>query len=116
MMPFHRHNLDEEDKTMIGTIRVSAGSNPVAVAAAIAHSLRDRRSVYVQAIGLAAVNQAMKATIVARNLLARDKLDLTLVPGFAKVYLGEEERTAVRLSVYAHATDEACKPLVEDYL
>jgi stage V sporulation protein S len=114
-MPIHRHNLDEENTTTIGTIRVSAGANPVAVAAAIAHSLRDRRCVYVQTIGLPAVNQAMKATIVARSMLARDKLDLTLVPSFTQVYLGEEERTAVRLSVYAHATDEVCTPLVREY-
>jgi stage V sporulation protein S len=91
---------------MINTIRVSAGSNPTAVAAAIAHSLRSRRSVYVQAIGLPAVNQAMKATIVARTFLERDKMDLVLVPSFEKVQLGDRERTAVRLTVYAQEIPE----------
>jgi stage V sporulation protein S len=115
-MPVSSPNLYEEDKTMLDIIRVSAGSSATSVAAAIAHSLRDKRCVHVQAIGLPAVNQAMKATIVARTFLERDKLDLMLVPSFTKVHLGETERTAVRLSVYAHATDETCTPLVRDYL
>ena len=100
-MPFHRHDLHENDATTIDTIRVSASSNPKAVAAAIAHALRSRQSVHVQAIGLQAVYHATKATIVARTFLGRDNMDLVLIPSFETVQLDEGERTAVRLSVYA---------------
>ena len=105
-MFLHRHDLHESATVAIDTIRVTADANPVAVGAAIAHSLRDKQRVHVQAIGMSAVNQALKSTIVARTLLTRDRMDLVLVPTFAQVQLENNERTAVRLSVYRRDRDE----------
>lgn len=83
------------------TLRVSAGSRPNAVAGAIAALLRSQGVVEVQAIGPNAVNQAVKALAIARAYLEQDVLDLTAVPGFVKLSLHDEERTAVRFDVTA---------------
>lgn len=83
------------------TLRVSAGSRPNAVAGAVAALLRQEGAVEVQAIGPHAVNQAVKALAIARAYLAQDELDLTAAPGFVKLELHDEERTAVRFDVVA---------------
>ncbi len=83
------------------TLRVSAASRPNAVAGAIAALLRSQGVVEVQAIGPNAVNQAVKALAIARAYLEGDGLDLTAVPGFVKLSLHDEERTAVRFDVAA---------------
>jgi len=87
----------------IETLRVSAGSRPNAVAGAIAALLRQTGAVEVQAIGPHAVNQAVKALAVARSYLEQDQLDLSAAPSFVKLELHDEERTAVRFDVTAHA-------------
>ncbi|MDF1524504.1 MAG: stage V sporulation protein S [Trueperaceae bacterium] len=83
------------------TLRVSASSRPNAVAGAVAALLRQEGAVEVQAIGPHAVNQAVKALAIARAYLEQDQLDLTAAPGFVKLELHEEERTAVRFDVHA---------------
>ncbi|HUY11888.1 MAG TPA: stage V sporulation protein S, partial [Candidatus Dormibacteraeota bacterium] len=73
------------------TLKVSAKSNPNAVAGAIAAALRQRERVEVQAVGAAAVNQAVKAIAIARSYLKHDAIDLTGVPSFISVPIGDEE-------------------------
>lgn len=89
------------------TLRVSAGSRPNAVAGAVAALLRSEGAVEVQAIGPHAVNQAVKALAIARAYLEQDGLDLTAAPGFVKLELHDEERTAVRFDVHAVARPRA---------
>jgi stage V sporulation protein S len=80
-------------------IKVASNSKTSAVAGAIAHSLRDSQQTDVQAIGATAVNQAVKATIMAKQFLAEEGRFITFSPGFVKVQINGKERTAVRLSV-----------------
>ena len=80
-------------------IRVSAKSKSTAVAGAIAGIVRERGEAHVQAIGAGAVNQAVKATIIARSFLSDDGLNVIIVPAFADVVIEGLERTAIRLSV-----------------
>ncbi len=89
------------------TLRVSAQSRPNAVAGAIAALLRLDGSVEMQAIGPNAVNQAVKSLAIARAYLVQDALDLVVVPGFVKLELHEEERTAMRFEVRAVNRDVA---------
>jgi stage V sporulation protein S len=89
------------------TLRVSATSRPHAVAGAIAALLRSEGNAEMQAIGAVAVNQALKAAVVARAYLAQDALDLTLVPSFTSVAYGEESRTAMHFSIRATARSES---------
>ncbi len=84
------------------TLRVSGKSRPNAVAGAIAALLRVQGEVEVQAIGPAAVNQAVKAIAIARGYIVLDQLDLSAQPAFVKLDLAEEERTAVRFTVNSY--------------
>jgi stage V sporulation protein S len=68
-----------------GILRVGAGSNPQAVASAIAHSIYETRNCKIRAIGAGAVNQAVKAIAIARGYTAPRGLDLICIPGFASV-------------------------------
>ncbi len=87
------------------TLRVSAQSRPNAVAGAIAALLRLDGAVEMQAIGPHAVNQAVKSLAIARSYLEQDALDLVVAPGFVKLELHEEERTAMRFEVRAVARE-----------
>ena len=80
-------------------IKVAATSRSTAVAGAIAGVMRERGQVDVQAIGAGAVNQAIKAVIIARGYLELDGIDIVCVPSFVEVLIDGQERTAVRLSV-----------------
>jgi stage V sporulation protein S len=66
-------------------LRVSAGSNPQAVASAIAHSIYENRTCKLRAVGAGAVNQATKAIAIARGYAAPRGLDLVCIPGFASI-------------------------------
>jgi stage V sporulation protein S len=84
---------------VIETLRVSGTSKPNSVAGAIAALLRSQSEVEVQAIGPAAINQAVKAIAIARSYIEADGLDLYTQPSFVKLELQNEERTAVRFTV-----------------
>lgn len=64
--------------------------------------MRSQGQVEVQAIGPAAVNQAMKAMAIARGYLHDDKLDLSVQPSFVKLDVDQDERTAMKFLVYGY--------------
>jgi stage V sporulation protein S len=72
---------DQEDDVL----RVGAGSNPQAVASAIAHAIYEKRTCKLRAVGAGAVNQATKAIAIARGYTAPRGLDLVCIPGFASI-------------------------------
>jgi stage V sporulation protein S len=80
-------------------IRVSAKSRSTAVAGAIAGVVREHGRADVQAIGAGAVNQALKAATIARGFLELDGINVVLVPSFTDVEIGDQQRTAIRISV-----------------
>ena len=84
-------------------IKVSATSRTAAVAGAIAGIVREHHRAEVQAIGAAAVNQAMKALILATGYLKADGIFVTCVPEFADVTIGENVKTAIKLVVEPNA-------------
>ena len=61
-------------------IRVRAVSRTAAVAGAIAGIFRDMKHAEVQAIGAGAVNQAVKALVLAKNFLSLDGIDVVFTP------------------------------------
>lgn len=84
---------------MADIIRVSARSRSPSVAGAIAGVVREEGRADVQAIGAGAVNQAVKATAIARGFLLLDGLDVVCIPSFVDVEIDGAERTAIRLAV-----------------
>ena len=80
-------------------IKVSANSRTAAVAGAIAGVMREHRFAEVQSIGAGAVNQAVKAIILAKGYLVNDEIDIICVPEFVDVDIDGKVRTAIRITV-----------------
>ena len=80
-------------------LKVSAKSNPNAVAGALAGTIRETGRAEIQAVGAGALNQAIKATAIARGFIAPSGIDLVVVPAFIEIELEGEERTAIKLIV-----------------
>jgi len=80
-------------------IRVSANSRTAAVAGAIAGVMRENHFAEVQSIGAGAVNQAVKAIILAKGYLSNDNIDIVCVPEFVDVDIEGKVRTAIRITV-----------------
>ncbi len=82
-------------------IKVAAKSRPYKVAGAIAGVFREHQHAVVQAIGAGAVNQAVKALILARQYLAQDGYHIAYIPQFTEIEIQGQVRTAVRFTVIA---------------
>jgi len=87
-------------------IRVSANSRSTAVAGAIAGVVREHGRAEVQTIGAGAVNQAVKASAIARGYLLLDGINVALVPSFGEVDIEGAERTTIPLEVTGCAFGE----------
>jgi stage V sporulation protein S len=88
------------------TLKVSAKSNPNAVAGALAAALRERETAELQAVGAGAINQAIKAVAIARTYLKGAQLDAACAPAFVVVAIGGSERTAISLMVERRKLEE----------
>jgi stage V sporulation protein S len=80
-------------------IKVKANSRTAAVAGAIAGVVREHNRAEVQAIGAGAINQAVKALVLARGYLAEDGINVVCIPEFVDVNIDDKVRTAVKLTV-----------------
>lgn len=76
-------------------LRVSGGSNPQAVASAIAHAIYENKECKLRAVGAGAVNQAVKAMAIARGFVGPRGLNLSFVPGFATIDAKEGPISAI---------------------
>jgi stage V sporulation protein S len=83
----------------MNVIKVSARSRTAAVAGAIAGVMREVNRAEVQAIGAGAVNQALKAIVIAKGYLAEEGVDIVCDPSFVEVTIDDQERTAIRIVV-----------------
>lgn len=79
-------------------IKVSGTSRTSAVAGAIAGVFRENKRAEIQAIGAGAVNQAVKALVLARGYLAEDGYEVIFLPEFVDVEIDDKVRTAVKLT------------------
>ena len=80
-------------------IKVKANSRTAAVAGAIAGVVREHKRAEVQAIGAGAINQSVKALVLARGYLAEDGINVICFPEFVDVDKDGKIRTAVKLTV-----------------
>ena len=80
-------------------IKVSANSRTSAVAGAIAGVVREHKRAEVQAIGAGAVNQAVKALVLAKNFLEQDGIEVVFIPEFVNVEIDDKVRTAIKFVV-----------------
>lgn len=80
-------------------IKVKANSRTAAVAGAIAGVVREHKRAEVQAIGAGAVNQAVKALVLATGYLAEDGISVVAIPQFVDVDIEGKVRTAIKIVV-----------------
>jgi stage V sporulation protein S len=80
-------------------IKVAATSRTSAVAGAIAGMVREYKRAEVQAIGAGAVNQAIKALILAIGYLKGDEINAVAVPEFVELEIEGNVRTAIKIVV-----------------
>jgi len=80
-------------------IKVSANSRTSAVAGAIAGVVREHKRAEVQAIGAGAVNQAVKALVLATSYLKNDGIHIVCIPEFVDVEIDDKVRTAIKFIV-----------------
>lgn len=80
-------------------IKVKANSRTAAVAGAIAGVIREHKRAEVQAIGAGAVNQAVKALVLAKGYLAEEGIFVVAIPEFVDVDIEGKVRTAIKLTV-----------------
>ncbi len=83
----------------MGILKVSATSNAIRAAGALANTIRQQGEAEIQAIGPKAVNQTVKAIAIARSYLASSGIDLVAIPSFVDVEIDGEPRTAIRFLV-----------------
>jgi len=88
-----------EGEEQMDVIKVKANSRTAAVAGAIAGVMREHKHAEVQAIGAGAVNQAVKALVLAKGYLAEDGIIIVCIPEFVDVEIEGNVRTAVKLVV-----------------
>lgn len=84
---------------MANLLKVSARSNPNAVAGAIAGVIRQSGTVEIQVIGAGALNQAIKAIAIARGFVTASGVELVCIPTFQDVNIDGDAKTAIRLRV-----------------
>ncbi len=87
-------------------IKVSANSRTSAVAGAIAGVVREHHRAEVQAIGAGAINQAVKALVLATGYLKQDGIFVCCVPEFADVTIDDKVRTAIKLVIEPGANSD----------
>lgn len=83
-------------------IKVKANSRTAAVAGAIAGVMREDRHAEVQAIGAGAVNQAIKAIVLAKGYLDEDGIHICCIPEFVDVDIDGKVRTAIKMTITNH--------------
>lgn len=77
-------------------LKISSKSNPNAVAGAIAAMMKEYKKVILQAVGAGAVNQTVKAIVIARGYLAPSGINLICIPAFSEIIINNENVTGVK--------------------
>lgn len=80
-------------------LKVSSKSNPNLIAGAIAGQIKESNKSELKAVGAGAINQAMKAIIIAKGFLAPVGINIVCIPAFTDVKLDNEILTGVKLIV-----------------
>ena len=87
-------------------IKVSGNSRTSAVAGAIAGVFRDFGVAEIQAIGAGAVNQSIKAMVLAKGYLLEDGYNIIFTPEFAEVDIDGKIRTAIKITAEERVPSE----------
>jgi stage V sporulation protein SpoVS len=95
------------------TLKVGSTTKTLTLAHAISCELGAHGAVAVQAIGPDAVNQGVKAVILARGMISVKGQDLTMTPRFTDIPLGEDFRIGVVLEIRLWKSGENHEAMAE---
>ncbi|WP_251612950.1 stage V sporulation protein S [Senimuribacter intestinalis] len=95
-------------------MKVKANTNVNKLAGAIAGTVREEGKAELQAIGAAAVNQAVKAVITARGYLIPSGIDIAITPSFQVTETEGRETTIVHMYITPNYKQETKKENGED--
>ena len=89
-------------------LRVGSNTVPGKLAGAIANIVKNEGCAEAQCIGARAVNQLVKAVIIARSFTIPTGIDLCCVPSFetVKTFEDAEETTAIKMIIEARLDGE----------
>jgi stage V sporulation protein S len=90
---------DDGETPPLEILRVSTSSDVKALAGAIAGCVRTSGAVALEVVGAGALNQAVKASAVARSMVQAEGLDLVATPTFRRVQIDGQPRNALRLLI-----------------
>ncbi len=80
-------------------LKISSKSNPNSIAGAIAGQIKENGKSELRAIGAGAINQAMKAIVIARGFLTPSGIEIVCIPAFTEVKFEGEIRTGMKFIV-----------------
>ncbi|MEY8366108.1 stage V sporulation protein S [Anaerovoracaceae bacterium 41-7] len=80
-------------------MKVKGNTDVKKLAGAIAGFIREEGKAELQAIGAAAVNQAVKAVITARGYLISEGINVAIVPSFHVMTMEGQETTMIHMDV-----------------
>lgn len=81
----------------IPEFRVKKDTDTKNLASAIFANIKNTESIELKCIGVPAVNQAVKAVIIARGLSAPSGFDIIIKPHFEIISIEGEEKTSVSM-------------------
>lgn len=80
-------------------LKVSTKSDTSKVAGAITNQIKENGKSEIQVIGAGALNQAMKAIIIARGFLVPSGIEIKVKPSFTTMFVENENRTGMKLII-----------------
>lgn len=87
-------------------LKVSTKSDVRKVAGAIVSILEEGKSVSLDIIGAGALNQAVKAVIIARSFTITSGMDLLISPAFANLPGEDKNVTGIKLDIFVKPKGE----------
>lgn len=95
-------------------IKVAGSSRTSAVAGAVAGVFREHHRAEIQAIGAGAVNQAVKALVLASSYLKTDGYTIAFMSRFSDVEIDGKTRTAIKFYVFECEDDAVPQLAMEE--
>jgi stage V sporulation protein SpoVS len=83
----------------VSTLKVATKTDPQKLAGAIVGQLKNDKKIAVECIGAEALNQAIKACIIARGFVAPNGYGITIEPSFVDIDSERGETSGIRLVV-----------------
>ena len=98
--------MEQRNNEKFNVIKVATSSDVNRIAGAIVAMFKEKGHADIRAVGAGAVNQAMKALIIAKSMMSMSNIETAIIPSFEnikntrKIHDSEpEEVTAIRFRV-----------------